>query len=231
MIQIKQQQGFAKRIPLTGTLHQPKPSFNQIAVPSLGKIDLIDVDQIVYLKSESNYTEIHLVDGSMIMTSTTLKRYEAKLKSPKFMRVHNSYIIQRSHLQSFLPQQNKLILRNTQMIPVSRSKKEGLMKYLKMMMVSIVLLLCAQSAMAQGITSYSQSGSSDYFLTVNWSANTTATCGDCYWGNDEVDFYFEGGIIESLSLPHAASQSGTTTWELGPTRQSVKLNCPYSQEL
>ena len=107
----------------------------QIAIPTQGKIELIDVDQILFLKSDSNYTEIHLVDGSTIVTSSTLKKYEAKLKKQKFMRVHNSYIIQRSQLKTFLPHLNKLILHNTQEIPVSRSRKEGIMKYLKMLMV------------------------------------------------------------------------------------------------
>ena len=107
----------------------------KIAVPTSNKIELIDTSRIIYLKAISNYTEIYLVDGSTILTSITLKKYEEKLNASEFLRVHNSFLIQRSQLKSYLPKQHKIMLHNAQEIPVSRSKKEGLMKYLKMLMV------------------------------------------------------------------------------------------------
>lgn len=74
-------------------------------------------------------------DGSTIIASTTLKRYAEKLMSPAFLRVHNSYLIGRAFIKTYIPNHNKLILHNTQEIPVSRSRKNAVMNYLKTMMV------------------------------------------------------------------------------------------------
>ncbi len=109
--------------------------YKTLAIPLKHEIRVISLGSILYLRSDSNYTEIHLTDGSKIVASSTLKNYEAKLNTLQFIRVHNSYIIQKSQISSFLPSENKIILRSSQAIPVSRSRKEGLLSYLKTMMV------------------------------------------------------------------------------------------------
>ena len=113
-----------------------KESFSKrVAIAFNSEIRLIEVDDIIYLKSESNYTAIHLTDGSKIMTSNTLKKYEVKLNANQFMRVHNSYIVQKSQITTYQPNVNIILLRNGQEIPVSRSKKEQVISYFKTLMV------------------------------------------------------------------------------------------------
>lgn len=106
-----------------------------MAITTKSEIRVIDLDDILYLKSDSNYTEIHLADDSKILTSNTLKKYEMKLNALLFMRVHNSYIIQKSQIAAFLPNSNSILLRNSQEIPVSRNKRKQLITYLKTLMV------------------------------------------------------------------------------------------------
>ncbi len=106
-----------------------------MAITTKSEIRVIDLDDILYLKSDSNYTEIHLADDSKILTSNTLKKYEVKLNALHFIRVHNSYIIQKSQIATFLPNSNTILLRNCQEIPVSRSRRERLITYLKTLMV------------------------------------------------------------------------------------------------
>ncbi len=120
---------------LTSTTLKKELFSKTIAIATKNEIRVVDLDNILYLKSDSNYTEIHLENGIKIVTSTTLKKYEAKLHTQHFIRVHNSYIINRSHLSSYLHKESIIILRNTQKIPVSRSKKEALLNYLKTLMV------------------------------------------------------------------------------------------------
>lgn len=108
---------------------------SQIAIASKSYIRVIESVDILYLKADSNYTEIHFLDGRKILTSTTLKRYEDKLDPQHFMRVHKSYLVRRSKIETFSSQDNKIILCNTQEIPVSRSKKDHLLSYLKTLMV------------------------------------------------------------------------------------------------
>lgn len=106
-----------------------------MAITTKSEIRVIDLDDILYLKSDSNYTEIHLSDESKILTSNTLKKYEMKLNALLFMRVHNGYIIQKSQIATFLPNSNSILLRNSQEIPVSRNKRKQLITYLKTLMV------------------------------------------------------------------------------------------------
>ncbi|WP_235295476.1 LytR/AlgR family response regulator transcription factor [Portibacter lacus] len=107
----------------------------KMAISLRKQIEIIDLDHILYLKSDSNYTEIHLKGGKKIVSSITLKRYVNKLSSDRFIRVHQSYLINKSSISSYLTNQNKVVLHNSQEIPVSNSKKDGLLKYLKTLMV------------------------------------------------------------------------------------------------
>ena len=153
----KPKQSFAKRVALKPALQNTKNQYPQIAVSSQSKIELINTEEIVYLKSDGNYTKIHLVDGRTITAASTLKKYEDKLKSPTFMRVHNSYIIHRVHLKTYQHNEQKIILKNNTKIPVSRSRKEELIRYLKMLMVSMIFFLCINPIKAKSAQLFSSS--------------------------------------------------------------------------
>ncbi|MCB0647241.1 MAG: LytTR family transcriptional regulator [Saprospiraceae bacterium] len=85
-------------------------------------IEIIQINSIIYLKSDSNYTYIFLESGRSILVSKTLKNYELLLKN-SFIRVHNSYLVNPDYIQGFLKKTNHLLLCNHLEIPVSRSKK------------------------------------------------------------------------------------------------------------
>ena len=120
-------------IPLTKISQEP--FLSRIAIANKGEIRVIELDRILYLKSDSNYTEIYLDDDQKIISSSTLKKYEDKLDPDSFIRVHNSYIIQKSQISSFLLSENKIILYGSQIIPVSRTRKDELLNYLKTLTV------------------------------------------------------------------------------------------------
>ena len=212
MIQTKSKQSIAKRVPLKGPLHNTKNQYAQVAISSQGKIELINTEEIVYLKSDGNYTKIHLADGRSLTTATTLKKYQDKLKAPTFMRVHNSYIIHRAHLKTYLHQEQKILLKNNQEIPVSRSKKEGLLRYLKMLMVSMVLLFTStQNVNGQTFNSIAQSpnDTSDYFINVDWSVNTSSSCNCVPPASTNLNFY-QNGI--GIPLAGSASNPNNNPW-------------------
>lgn len=120
-------------IPLTKISQEP--FLSRIAIANKGEIRVIELDHILYLKSDNNYTEIYLSDGQKVVSSSTLKKYQDKLDPDSFMRVHNSYIVRCSKIESFSYQRNSVTLINSQEIPVSRSRKERLLSYLKTLMV------------------------------------------------------------------------------------------------
>lgn len=95
-------------------------------------IELVDLNHIVYLESQSNYTEIHLEGGRKILISKTLKSMNEQLGSnPEFCRVHVSYIVNIKKIATYLKGDGgSIILQNDEQIPVSRVKKADLLKRL-----------------------------------------------------------------------------------------------------
>jgi two-component system, LytTR family, response regulator len=79
--------------------HKTPPK--KIALPHLGGISFIDVDDIVSLQADSNYTILHLVSMQKLVISKTLKDFEELLDVAQFARIHKSYIIQLRHIKEY----------------------------------------------------------------------------------------------------------------------------------
>tara|TARA_R110002049_G_scaffold37947_1_gene118611 strand:- start:178 stop:894 length:717 start_codon:yes stop_codon:yes gene_type:complete len=85
----------------------------------------IDFNDIVYIESYSDYIKIHLTEKT-IVTRETISAIEAKLPKENFIRIHRSYIIALSQIESFT---NEQITISNKSLPISRSyKKEVLSK-------------------------------------------------------------------------------------------------------
>jgi DNA-binding LytR/AlgR family response regulator len=63
---------------------------------------------IVYIESLEDYIRIHLDAGKPVMTLLTLKAVLEKLPATKFKRIHRSYIVAASKVQSVLNRKAKL---------------------------------------------------------------------------------------------------------------------------
>ena len=78
-----------------------KRPIKKIAVPQLGSIRFIDLDEIVSLQADSNYTIIHLKDMQKLVISKTLKDFEDLLNDNQFARIHKSYIVNLSYIKEY----------------------------------------------------------------------------------------------------------------------------------
>jgi DNA-binding LytR/AlgR family response regulator len=87
----------------------------------------VNFDAITYIESYSDYIKIHL-KNSVIVTRETISAIEAKLPKANFIRIHRSYIIAISQIQSFT---NEYITINNSAIPISRSYKKDVLKVLE----------------------------------------------------------------------------------------------------
>ncbi|MDQ8004455.1 MAG: LytTR family DNA-binding domain-containing protein [Pedobacter sp.] len=83
------------------------------------KLIKIEVREIVYLESMEDYVKIHLNNGKMILTLTTLKKVIDKLPAGKFKRIHRSYVVAVKEVQSVA--NRKAQLSNGTMLPISDS--------------------------------------------------------------------------------------------------------------
>ena len=100
---------------------------NFIFVRANRRMIKIDFDTILYIESYSDYIKIHLVN-KVIVTRETISAIEAKVPNLHFMRIHRSYIVSLSKIQSFT---NEDVTVNRIALPVSRSYKKDVLKRLE----------------------------------------------------------------------------------------------------
>jgi len=104
---------------------------NKIPLPLAGKILYINKENILYCKSDGNYSEIFFKDDTKEMVSKKIKEVEELIDSNCFFRVHNSYLVNTNYIKEFVKSDGQyLILENGVSIPVSRSKKSALLELL-----------------------------------------------------------------------------------------------------
>lgn len=73
----------------------------RIAIPQLGSICYIEIDNIVSLQADSNYTIIHMNTMQKLVFSKTLKEFEEMLDPKQFARIHKSYIVNLQHVKEY----------------------------------------------------------------------------------------------------------------------------------
>ena len=90
--------------------------------------DLTHTDEIVYLKAEGAYTDVHLYNKEPSCVSKKLKDMSNELPMNIFIRVHKSYVVNLKYVKKY---ETEIILKNGETIPVSRTyKKEFKDKYI-----------------------------------------------------------------------------------------------------
>jgi two-component system LytT family response regulator len=84
------------------------------------------------LEADSNYTRIYLLDSQVSVTAKTLKEYEKLLCNEKerFMRVHQSHIINLEHASRYLKEENLIIMKDESRVPLAKSKRLEFLKWL-----------------------------------------------------------------------------------------------------
>lgn len=105
----------------------------RIAIPDGNNLIMIEVNEILYLKADSNYTDIHLTNGKKYTTSRILKNFEETLSSySQFFRCHKSYIINILHTLKFSRVNGgTIVLKNDVEIPISIEKTDTFLKAFK----------------------------------------------------------------------------------------------------
>jgi two-component system LytT family response regulator len=98
-------------------------------INTVEEIKVIKIEDVVCCIAESNYTKIHLADGSKIIASKTLKEFETILNRSNFFRIHHSYLIN----LNFIKRINKtdgctVELTDNIRLDVARSRKDELIE-------------------------------------------------------------------------------------------------------
>ncbi|MCX6350713.1 MAG: response regulator [Bacteroidetes bacterium] len=107
----------------------------KLAVPTSSGLKFLNPETIVYLKADSNYTEIRLQDDSKILVSMTLKSFDEALEgNPIFSRVNKSYLINTSFVTEYVKADGGYVLMNEKhQVTISAEKLQELLEKNKVM--------------------------------------------------------------------------------------------------
>lgn len=103
----------------------------KLPVPTLDEIQYIDIDNIMRMEADSNYTHIYLADKQKLTSSKTLKDYEQMLTGQKFFRVHKTHIINLGYVRKYIKGEGGyVVMADGASVEVSRQKKAELLALL-----------------------------------------------------------------------------------------------------
>lgn len=96
-----------------------------LPLPTQQGFELVQTEQIMYCKSEGNYTTFYLKDKRSIMVSKQLGVYEKILPLQMFVRVHSQYIINLAYVVKYAKGTGGSVTLSTGMeLPVSANRKQ-----------------------------------------------------------------------------------------------------------
>jgi two-component system, LytTR family, response regulator len=101
----------------------------KLALADASEIKYVQIDEIIRLQAESNYTHIFLTGNKVFISAKTLKEYDEILQGQRFLRVHKSHLVNAAHIQAY-DRQGILLLSDNSKVEVARRKKEFLQQAL-----------------------------------------------------------------------------------------------------
>ena len=97
---------------------------NRIPIPSSDGLEFLNLDEIIYLEANNNYTTIYILSGQKFLVSRTLKDFEDLLPSDVFIRIHHSNIINKTLIEKYIRGDGgQVVMRNGIVLDVSKRKK------------------------------------------------------------------------------------------------------------
>lgn len=102
----------------------------KVTINTDGKLIFLDVDDILLVSGDGNYSTIELANNQKIVVTKKLKEVNSLLPQDHFFRIHNSYIINLNHLKEFIKSDGYVVLSNSKKIPVARQRKSDFLEKL-----------------------------------------------------------------------------------------------------
>ncbi|BFP43186.1 LytTR family DNA-binding domain-containing protein [Flavobacteriaceae bacterium GF1] len=99
-----------------------------LAIKKRGRIQLVPVEDVIYIKGAGAYTELFLADGNKELHDKSLEKLE-QLLSYAFERIHKSFLVKMSEIKDIsIASGSKYMaeLKNGALIPIGRTKYKDL---------------------------------------------------------------------------------------------------------
>jgi len=104
---------------------------HKLALASTKEIRFVNTEEIIRCESSNAYTQFFLTDGNNILVSKPIFEYEELLADYEFIRCHQSHLVNTKFVKSLLKEDGGyLLLNDNTRVPISRAKKELVLKAL-----------------------------------------------------------------------------------------------------
>ncbi len=101
----------------------------KIVLKSAENIYLIEIQDIIQVKADNNYTVFYLQEDKKVVISKSLKEFDNKLAPYGFFRAHQSHLINWQHAITFKKKEDRLLMTGGIHIPIAQSKKQDFIRY------------------------------------------------------------------------------------------------------
>lgn len=119
---------------LLQNLAQPAARLQKLTLPTMDGMIFINIDEILYCKSDGNYTSFYLVNGQNPVATRQIGTYEDMLPEPLFCRIHRQYIVNVNKVSKYIKGRGGyVVMSDGKIIDVSVRKKEDFLNAYKMM--------------------------------------------------------------------------------------------------
>jgi pSer/pThr/pTyr-binding forkhead associated (FHA) protein len=99
------------------------------ALPVMGGMSFVEMEQIIYCEGASNQTRIYLAGNKKELVSRTLKECEEMLTGLNFFRIHKSYLINLNYIKKYISgKDGQVTLTNGITLTVSRNYKNDFLQ-------------------------------------------------------------------------------------------------------
>jgi len=121
-----------QQIELLNVAVKKNTALNFLAIPSINKIEFIKLEDIIYLKSDGRYTNFFLTNERKIIASRNLGEYENILDKSIFFRIHNSYIVNLTHVEIITKTDGSYCeMSNHESLPIAKRRQDSLSRFLR----------------------------------------------------------------------------------------------------
>jgi two-component system LytT family response regulator len=101
---------------------------HKIAIPDRQGVTFVELDDIIRCRADRNYTTFFLNNGEKILSSRPLNDYEMLLAGHNFLRVHNSHLVNMSHISRYIKGEPGIaVMTDKSEVEISRRKKGELL--------------------------------------------------------------------------------------------------------
>ncbi len=110
-----------------------RSEIKKLTLPHGQGFKMVDLEDIIHIEADSNYSVFHLSNQDKIAVSKVLREFEEILPSDQFVRIHKSNIINLNYLKEYNSKNGLLVLlKNGESLHVSRRRASDFFDKIKL---------------------------------------------------------------------------------------------------